>query len=334
MALNTVAAPTATPTTSFTPTFTPTSTPTPTATLTPTPTEIPTLCGGPRVMFILLIGSDARSKTYNVGLADAIRLVRVDFVEPRVQLLTFQRDLYVEIPGIESHNGITHGKLNQAFLYGNPGYGYFDGPGQGSGLLALTLEHNFDVHADHYLAVNLQTFSAFIDALGGIDIRLPDVIDGRVEGSKDPNRYFKAGDHHLNGYRTMLLSRLRPKGDLQRSEIQNLILQAITEKVLSPSVLPKLPELAKTFNGSIQSDLGPTEIGQLVCLAAMLDMEKIEYVSFPESLFKSARVQDPVLGYTSILEVDFEILKKYVRNFENGIGLGDVGEIVDDEVDP
>ena len=63
-----------------------------------------------------------------------MRVIRVDFVEPRVQVMTFPRDLYVEIPEIEDHYGITHGKLNQAYLYGNPGYGYYDGPGRGPGL--------------------------------------------------------------------------------------------------------------------------------------------------------------------------------------------------------
>lgn len=269
-------------------------------------------------MFILLVGSDARRNTYNIGLADAIRLVRVDFIEPRVQVLTFQRDLYVEIPDIEDHYGITHGKLNQAYLYGNPGYGYFDGSGQGPGLLALTLEKNFDAHADHYLAVNLQTFSQFVDALGGIDIRLPYAIDGRVKGSKDTARYFPAGDQHLNGYRTMLLARMRPYGDFQRIEIQNLIMESILDKLLRPSVLSQLPKLAKTFQGSIQTDLGPVQIGQLVCLARMLDAEKIGFASFPDSLFKSTRIQDPVLGYTSILAADFDILKSYVKKFENG----------------
>jgi len=108
---NTLAIPTVTPTGSRIPITAATQTITPT--LAPAATEAAPLCGGPRVMFILLIGSDARRNAYNVGLADAIRLVRVDFVEPGVQLLTFPRDLYTEIPGIENHGGITHGKLNQ-----------------------------------------------------------------------------------------------------------------------------------------------------------------------------------------------------------------------------
>jgi LCP family protein required for cell wall assembly len=243
----------------------------------------------------------------------------VDFIGARIQTLTFQRDLYVEIPGIESHGGITHGKLNQAYFYGN--LGYSDDPRLGPGLLALTLEQNFGAHADHYVAVNLQTFSHFIDALGGIDIRLPYVVDGRVKGSRDRNLYFPAGDQHLNGYRTMLLARMRPQGDLQRSEIQNLILQAIVEKLLSPTMFLKLSELNRVFRDSVQTDLEPVDVGRLICLSSMLDTKNIEYLHFPDKLFKSARVQDPVLGYTSVWDVDFDTLKTYVKLFEEGLWL-------------
>lgn len=269
-------------------------------------------------MFILLVGSDARRDNYSIGLADSIRVVRVDFIEARIQLLTFQRDLYVEIPGIESHNGITHGKLNQAYLYGNPGYNYYDGPGQGPGLLALTLEHNFGVQVDHYVAVNLQTFVRIVDEIGGIDINLPHVIDGRVKGSRDPNRYFSAGEQHLNGYRTMLLARLRPSGDFSRAEVQNLIMQALAEKVLGPSVILKIRELIDDFSNSVQTDLGPVEITQLLCLRTKLYSQSFEFASFPESLFENGRVKDPVLGNTSILEVDFDVLKTYVQKFNEG----------------
>ena len=281
-------------------------------------------------MYILVIGSDARTDSYRIGLADAIRLVRVDFAIPGIQVLTFPRDLYVEIPGLEKYNGATHGKLNQAFLYGNPGYGFFDGYGQGPGLMSLTLEQNFGASADHFLAVNLKTFIAFIDALGGIDINMPYTLDGRVQGSKDPDRYFKAGELHLDGYRTMLLSRLRPNGDIERSEIQNLILEAIAGKLFDPSTLPRLLKLFATFHDSIQTDIGPVQVGQLACLATHLDAEKIEFVAFPETLFKNARVQDPVLGNTSILEADFEVLKTYVQKFEDGVGFEEVGNAAND----
>lgn len=247
-----------------------------------------------------------------------MRVIRVDFAEPRVQVMTFPRDLYVEIPEIQDHNGITHGKLNQAYLYGNPGYGYFDGPGRGPGLLSLTLERNFGSRVDRYAAVNIQTFVRIIDDLGGIDIDLPYEIDGRVKRSKDPNRFFPAGKQHLDGYRTMLLARLRPGGDFERIAIQNLILQAVAEKLLSPSAVLKLPVLIKDYKESVQTDLGPIEIGQLLCLRTKLDPQNIAYGNFPENIFKLGRVNDRVLGSTSILQVDFKILRDYVDRFNQG----------------
>jgi LCP family protein required for cell wall assembly len=295
-------------------TLAPTAAPlTPSATATPAP-----VCGGPPVMFILLIGSDARSSGYTAGLADSIRIARVDFVNPGIMLLSFQRDMYVEIPGISSHGGITHGKLNQAYLYGNPAFGYFDGPGQGPGLLALTMAQNFGTRVDHYAAVNLSTFVRVVDALGGVDVTLPAVVDGRVPGFTSPSLYFPAGPQHLDGYRTMILARLRPEGDFQRSTDQDLILRALAARALSPSVFAQVPGLIQAFHGSTQTDLGSAEISQLLCLAAMLDPQKITFVGFPEYLFKGVRIDDPVLGRPFVWDVDFNVLRTYVSYFNEG----------------
>lgn len=291
---------------------TPSPSPSPTSTATPTPR-----CGGPAVMTIVLLGVDSRVDSYQAGLADSIRLVRVDFIDPGVMVLPFQRDLYVEIPGIAAH-GITHGKLNQAYTYGTPAFGYYDAPNQGLGLMELALEHNFGAQVDYGIAINLQSFTRIVDALGGIDINLPYAIDGRVRNSRDPALYFPAGQQHLDGRRTQILARLRPQGDLERTNVQTLILRALSSKLLSPSVLPKLPELASSFQGSVYTDLGPEQIAQLTCLAIRLDPEKITYVNFTADLFTGTRVQDPVLGNTFIFDADFDVLRSYVASFMEG----------------
>lgn len=282
-----------------------------------TPTPAP-VCGGPTAMFILLIGSDSRANSYAAGLSDSMRIARVDFVHPGITYLTFQRDLYVEIPDISNHGGITHGKLNQAYLYGNSAFGYYDGPGQGPGLLALTLKQNFGTRVDHYVAINLQSFARIVDHLGGIDINLPRAIDGRAKGSRDPSRYFPAGPQHLDGYRTMILARLRPDGDIVRSATQDLILQALAARILNPDTLPKMPAVIEALYGSVQTDLAAEDIRKLLCLGSMLDGSKIAARDFPESLFTGGRIRDPVLGYTFVWDVDFNILRQYVMDFNAG----------------
>lgn len=278
-----------------------------------------TFCGGPEVMTILAIGSDYRADNYLYGLSDVMRVVRVDFVTPKVMAMEFPRDLYVEIPDIADHHGITHGKLNQAYLYGNPGFGYYDGPGQGPGLLARTLDLNFNMQPDHYLAINMQTFVKVVDAVDGIDVNLPNAVDGRNEEvGYSPTLYFEAGLNHLNGTQALLLARLRPNGVFQRAEQQNLVLYALRDKLLSPAIFTNLPDLVNAFSGSVQTDLSPKQISQLSCLAIQLNPENISFVSWPEEMFKGARVDDPILGRTFVWDVDFDLIRLYVAAFNNG----------------
>jgi LCP family protein required for cell wall assembly len=167
-------------------------------------TERPqTLCNGPYVMNILAIGSDARADTYKYGLGDVIRILRVDFATPRVTVLEFPRDLWVQIPFIADNlNGQDHEKLNQAYLYGNPGdaFHYWDDPSGGSGLTALTLELNFGVKVDHYIAVNMRTFEKVVDAVGGIEVT---VTDADMANSTD----LAIGHHYLNGPEALKVAR-------------------------------------------------------------------------------------------------------------------------------
>lgn len=170
------------------------------------------LCGGSDPRVFLVVGSDSRDDSYLYGLADFIRLVRVDFQEPHITILSLPRDLWVEIPEIEDHYDITHGKLNQAYLYGGPGMGYYDGPEEGPGLFARTIETNFDLEVDGYLAINMVTFVKVVDALGGIDLTLPEAIDGRPGGSQgNEEQFFQAGEHHLAGIEALRLARISNK---------------------------------------------------------------------------------------------------------------------------
>ncbi|MFZ5922813.1 MAG: LCP family protein [Chloroflexota bacterium] len=312
-----------TPAPAGTATLQPTRTPFPTSNIplagTATPFQI--TCGGPPVMNLLAVGSDVRGDNYTYGLADAIRIVRVDFITPRVTILEFPRDLYVQIPGIADHYGITHGKINQAYLYGQPGFSYYDGPGGGPGLLARTLELNFGMRVDHYGVVNMQTFVRIVDAVGGIDVVLDRYINGNAPDSDPPKKelIFTAGYHHLNGKQALILARLRPYGGFERAESQNLVLCALRDKLLSASVITRIPDLIKSFENSVLTDLSPEQISQLACLAPHLSGDNLVFARFPEELFTGTRVDDPVLGYTSILEADFNVLRDYVTEFEAGV---------------
>jgi len=295
-----------------------TSLPQASATPAPTATRQP-LCGGPPTMVVLGIGADS-GVDYRYGLADVMRVARVDFVNAKVSVLSLPRDLWVEIPGIEDHN-ITHGKLNQAYFYGGSGMGYYDGPGEGPGLLARTLDHNFGLRVDHYGAVNMQTFVMIVDAVGGIDLYLPYDVDGSpVDDRTIDLGYFTAGQHHFTGEEALRFARIRKRyNDFTRQDHQTMVICALKEKVTSPSVLPKIPQIIAAFQGSVLTDLSPEQISQLACLLPHIKRENLIFTSLPEEILKPARVYNPVLkNNTFVLDADFDVIRDYVDQFLAG----------------
>jgi LCP family protein required for cell wall assembly len=279
------------------------------------------VCGGPPQMLLLAIGADSRSDNYLYGLADVIRIVRVDFVTPQISALSLPRDLWVEIPDIADHYGITHGKLNQAYFYGNPGVGYYDGPGAGPGLLARTLALNFGIRPDRYVAVNMRTFVRLVDAVGGIDLYLPEAVDGRpIDENTEDMGYFPAGQHHFTGEEALRFSRIRKTDNaFRRDDRQSQVLCALREKVLSPQVLGDVPEILQAFSGSVLTDLSPAEMAQLACLAPRVGTDSLRMEDLPEDMLTPTRVYVPSLQNTTfVLEADFEEIRAIVAEFLAG----------------
>lgn len=296
---------------------TPTSAPQPLDALTPTPRP---LCGGPALMTILAIGADSGSD-YKYGLADVIRIARVDFVTPKISMLSMPRDLWVEIPGITEPYGITHGKLNQAYFYGGPGMGYYKGPGAGPGLLARTLDLNFGLRVDHYGAVNMQTFVKIVDAVGGIDIYLPNDVDGRpIDDKTEDMGYFSAGQQQFNGDQALRFARIRKKyNDFTRMDHQNMVICALKEKITRPAVLPKIPQIIAAFQGAVLTDLSLEQISQLACLAPRLKRENILFTSLPEEILTPGRVYSPQQkNETFVMQADYEVIRDYTTRFMAG----------------
>ena len=281
----------------------------------PSPAPRP-VCGGPPSMLILAIGADNRDNSYLYGLADVIRMVRVDFVDPQVTSLSFPRDLWVRIPGIESNYGITHGKLNQAYLYGNPGMGYYGGPGAGPGLLARTLDENFGAQPEQYVAVNMQTFVKLVDAVGGIDIYLPEDVDGRpVDDRTEDMGYFSAGQHHFDGDQALRFSRIRKVDNaFKRDERQSQVLCALKERLQSPEIIARIPAILAAFTGSFLTDLGLTQMTQLACLLPYLDSEDLIFEGVPESILVGGRNDRG----SYVLTADEQVVRELVASFAAG----------------
>jgi len=294
----------------------------PTLTPVPMPTYTPhAYCGDTPSMLILAIGIDYRKGTYTYGLADVIRLVKVDFITPRVSVLSIPRDLWVEVPEISDHYGITHAKLNQSYFYGTPAMGYYDGPGGGAGLLARTLELNFGVQPEHYGVVNMKILIEMIDAIGGVDIYLPWQIDARESPeSEEKWKIYEAGWNHLNGSRAVYYARIRKLDSVfGRMDRQTEILCAVKNKLLSPSTLMGIPDMIAVFSDNVLTDLSPAQLSQLACLAPQLSPENIVFARLPEDELKGTSIYNPQMKINDFIwDVDNAKIRQYIADFLAG----------------
>jgi LCP family protein required for cell wall assembly len=230
------------------------------------------VCGNQDELLILLVGIDYLGQGYLYGLADVIRLVRVDFTRPAVEVATLPRSLLVQVPpGLNAPTPIL---LNQAYFFGSPGMQRYAGEADGAGALAETIQYNFGLAPDHYLVVDFTAFIDFVDAVGGVEIELPAPIDD------SPRAYFPAGRQTLTGEQALNLARIRRKySESVRIDHQTLLLRALLRKLQQPATLAKLPGLSERFLGVVLTDLNPHQIQDGLCMLRRLDSSQVDFHS-------------------------------------------------------
>lgn len=295
----------------------PTKTPEPTYTATIEP-----VCGGLPAMTVLVSGIDRNDYVY--GLADAIRVVRVDFQTKKITVLSLPRELWVEIPGIEDDTGVSHGLLNMSYFYGTEGMGYAEGSGTGSSSLALTLQENFGLRVDHYIAVNMSSFRRIVDAVGGVSVCLDgDVYRGFTGPVVSKKKLFlKAGCHVLDGEEAEILVRQRlDVNPGTRLQYQTLVLKQLSKKVLSPSIFKSIPTLVDELLNSVQTDLSPSQISKFICLAEQIDPEEdIIFTTIPQDILRNRYTYFAPLDakIKNFVERDEGAINEILSRFQNG----------------
>lgn len=262
------------------------------------------------VVNILLIGNDSRTNGED-GRSDAMILLSVSNKTDKIYMTSLLRDMYVDIPGHDSN------RLNAAYAYG------------GAELLMETIEKNFDITVNRYVLVNFEAFANLIDAVGGVELELTseeieyvnaylveyNMLLNRPQGTDNMDTSV-SGLVHLNGAQALAYSRNRYLGtDFGRTERQRKVLTAAIGKL--PKALVANPnELINTLMPNLTTNLTQQECYQLSLMAPKVLTYEIVQNCLPiEGSYKNTTIRK-----MSVLEVDFEANKKFIR--ENIYGEG------------
>ena len=196
-----------------------------------------------KTLNFLLMGVDERSG--DVGRSDTLIVLSANMATHKVGLISVPRDSRVEI----SRFGET--KINHAYAYG------------GEQLTKAVVEKTLNIKTDHYFVINFTAFKNIIDSLGGIDIDVEKDMYYRddYDGENGLIIDLKAGQQHMDGEKAIQYVRYRDEeGDIGRVHRQQKFIDAVLDKLTSPSIIPKIPSIVRQSMGAIKTDMTFSDI--------------------------------------------------------------------------
>jgi LCP family protein required for cell wall assembly len=149
--------------------------------------------------------------------SDTLMLIHISGDRSSVTVVSLPRDSWVFIPG----HGMS--KINAAFGLGGPR------------LTVATVERATGLTVNDFIEVNFLGFVKVIDALGGVNICLPQPVDDPYSGL-----HLSAGLHHVNGVTALKYARDRhsfASSDLARITDQQSLLASLLQEAVSSGTL-------------------------------------------------------------------------------------------------
>ncbi|QDP95498.1 LytR family transcriptional regulator [Microlunatus elymi] len=210
---------------------------------------------------VLLLGSDSRDQSQSLegkagdGRSDTIMLLHLDADRKHAYLISFPRDMWVNIPG--------HGdnKINAAYSYG------------GTELVAETINELTGITIDHAAVIDFSGFADLTEAVGGV------TVDNTQAFSTHGFNYPK-GKITISGKKALWFVRERhalADGDFDRAANQRKVVKALVAKIAGPSVLAnpaKLSAVVSKLAKYVTVDSGLTDEAILGLAASMKDASR------------------------------------------------------------
>lgn len=229
---------------------------------------------------VLLLGSDAGPGRWSMR-PDAIILVSIDIATGRVAAFSvprYTRNVPLPEPAADAVKCrcLSDDWFNALYVYANQHPNLFPGEGEtehgltirGLNAMSGASEALFGVHLDGMVVANLNGFIKVVDAMGGIDINIPEpVYDSHYpnpDGSGNMEIYFKAGEQHLDGWHALAYGRTRHQdSDVGRMRRQQQVISAIQRK-LSCDIVGKLPALLEVARDTLWTNLPLEDVPDMI----------------------------------------------------------------------
>lgn len=195
---------------------------------------------------IYISGIDTYGSVNKTSRSDVNLIVSVNPKTNEVLITSIPRDYYVSLAG---KTGLKD-KLTHAGIYGVE-------------TSMETIANLLDTEIDYYVKVNFSSLINVVDTLGGIK------VNSKYSFTSKDGYSYKKGINNLNGKEALSFVRERKAfgnmgGDRVRGENQQLVLKALIEKALTPSILMKYNSLLKSVDNSFITNIPEEYVTTLI----------------------------------------------------------------------
>lgn len=175
----------------------------------------------PNVINVLLCGVDSETGNSDAGRSDIMMLVSINKKTETITLVSLLRDswTYMSLPRRDGSYYDYYFKLNSAYSYGGPT------------TLLNTIENNYKIEIDQFIAVDFVSFPKLIDALGGVTVDVQDYEANYIRRTSS-HKQFPYGRAKLNGDQALIYSRIRKcdaDSDISRTRRQRSIIKSLID---------------------------------------------------------------------------------------------------------
>ena len=239
---------------------------------------------------ILVVGVDSNGKgtdPFKGTRSDTMILVNIDPASHSINAISIPRDSKVYLAG---DHGVQ--KINAAHALG------------GIELTTRTIEDTLGIKIDKYVVVNNDGVKKLVDALDGVPVYIEkDMYYNDNAGGLHIN--LSKGLHVLNGEQVEGYLRFRKDGlgDIGRTSRQQWFVKAVLEKLQSPAVIPKIPEVLNIASTYVKTNLSLYEMSHLAAALRNIDMNDVEFATLPGAPSKKGYISYWILDPEKTQEV-------------------------------
>jgi LCP family protein required for cell wall assembly len=226
-------------------------------------------------------------------LTDSVMVLSIRPATREAIMISLPRDLWVKIPALP-RNGFMMGKLNSSYAIGTDHHNYPNVRSEwktdtgGGDLAAATVAQIIGQPVDYSVGVDFKAFREVVDALGGIRVDVPTVLDDPYfpagESTGVMHIHVNAGWQQFDGERALQYARSRETtSDFDRSRRQQLIMLAVKQRIFSLNAIPRMLSVLAALQDNVRTNLRPGEMQQLADLAGQLKDPDIRRVAIDTS---------------------------------------------------